>query len=54
MAESRKIIKVGPKKHNGALELLGRLTVSDTYKEVKDGLKVTKCWCVRGGNLGFL
>jgi hypothetical protein len=37
--------KVGPKKRDGALELLGRLTVSDTYKEVKDGLKVTKCWC---------
>ena len=37
--------KVGPKKHDGALELLGHLTVSDTYKEVKDGLKVTKCWC---------
>jgi hypothetical protein len=37
--------KVGPKKSDGALELLGHLTVSDTYKEVKDGLKVTKCWC---------
>jgi hypothetical protein len=28
-----------------ALDLIGRLTVSNTYKEVKDGLKVTKCWC---------
>ncbi len=44
VAESGKI-KVGPKKRNGALELLGHLTVSNTYKEVKEGLKVTKCWC---------
>ncbi len=45
--------KVGPKKHDGALELLGHLTVSDTYKEVKDGLKVTKCWCGVGVKFGF-
>jgi hypothetical protein len=37
--------KVGPKKPDGALELLGHLTVSNTYKEVKDKLKVTKCSC---------
>jgi hypothetical protein len=44
VAESWKI-KVGPKKRDGALELIGLLTVSDMYKEVKDGLKATKCWC---------
>jgi hypothetical protein len=49
-------LKVGPKKCDDALELMPSDSYhSDTYKEVKDGLKATKCWWGdRMGSVGIV